>query len=214
MPTARRSPRPSPGCAPGTGACAALRTFAAADCRFAYRTSRFKQDPERFVVLSTTFQLTLGDLGAPVQYAELADALGIGIGERAPSADVREAVLGLRRGKAMVLDPADHDTWSTGSFFTNPILPASEVPDGAPSWGQPDGQVKTSAAWLIEHAGFTKGFGTDRVRVSSRHTLALTNRGGATTAELLELARTIRDGVQDRFGVTLVNEPVLVGCEL
>ncbi len=191
-----------------------LRTFAAADCRFAYRTSRFKQDPERFVVLSTTFQLTLGDLGAPVQYAELAHALGIGIGERAPSADVREAVLGLRRGKAMVLDPADHDTWSTGSFFTNPILPASEVPDGAPSWGQPDGQVKTSAAWLIEHAGFTKGFGTDRVRVSSRHTLALTNRGDATTAELLELARTIRDGVQERFGVTLVNEPVLVGCEL
>ena len=191
-----------------------LRTFAAADCRFAYRTSRFKQDPERFVVLSTTFQLTLGDLGAPVQYAELANALGIGIGERAPTADVREAVLGLRRGKAMVLDPADHDTWSTGSFFTNPILTASEVPDGAPSWGQPDGRVKTSAAWLIEHAGFTKGFGTDRVRVSSRHTLALTNRGDATTAELLELARTIRDGVQERFGVTLVNEPVLVGCEL
>ena len=109
-----------------------LRTFAAADCRFDYRTSRFKQDPERFVVLSTTFQLTLGDLGAPVQYAELAGALGIGIGERAPTADVREAVLGLRRGKAMVLDPADHDTWSTGSFFTNPIVPVAEVPAGAP----------------------------------------------------------------------------------
>jgi UDP-N-acetylmuramate dehydrogenase len=191
-----------------------IRTFAADDCRFAYRTSRFKQDPERFVVLSTTFQLALGDLGAPVQYAELADALGIGIGERAPTAEVREAVLGLRRGKAMVLDPADHDTWSTGSFFTNPILPAAEVPDGAPTWAQPDGRVKTSAAWLIEHAGFTKGYGTDRVRVSSRHTLALTNRGGATTAELLDLARTIRSGVRDRFGVTLENEPVLVGCEL
>jgi UDP-N-acetylmuramate dehydrogenase len=191
-----------------------IRTFAAADCRFAYRTSRFKQDPERFVVLSTTFQLTLGDLGAPVQYAELARALGIEIGERAPTSEVRQAVLGLRRGKAMVLDPDDHDTWSTGSFFTNPILPPAEVPDGAPTWSQPDGQVKTSAAWLIEHAGFSKGFGTDRVRVSSRHTLALTNRGDGTTAELLELARSIRDGVRERFGVTLETEPVLVGCEL
>ena len=191
-----------------------IRTFAAADCGFGYRTSRFKQEPDRFVVLSVTFQLRLGDLGAPVQYAELAHALGIGIGDRAPSADVREAVLGLRRGKAMVLDPADHDTWSTGSFFTNPVVPADEVPPGAPAWPQPDGLVKTSAAWLIEHAGFAKGYGNDRVRLSSRHTLALTNRGGATTADLLALARELRDGVEQRFSITLVNEPVLVGCEL
>jgi UDP-N-acetylmuramate dehydrogenase len=114
----------------------------------------------------------------------------------------------------MVLDPEDHDTWSTGSFFTNPVVPAAEVPDGAPAWPQSDGLVKTSAAWLIEHAGFAKGHGTERVRLSSRHTLALTNRGGATTSELLDLAREIRDGVRQRFGITLVNEPVLVGCEL
>jgi UDP-N-acetylmuramate dehydrogenase len=191
-----------------------VRTFAAADCGFGYRTSRFKQEPGRFVVLATTFQFTLGELGAPVRYAELAGALDVAIGERAPARDVREAVLSLRRRKGMVLDPEDHDTWSTGSFFTNPVVPAAEVPDGAPAWPQSDGLVKTSAAWLIEHAGFAKGHGTERVRLSSRHTLALTNRGGATTSELLDLAREIRDGVRQRFGITLVNEPVLVGCEL
>ena len=191
-----------------------VRTFAAADCSFGYRTSRFKQDPGRHVVLSVTFQLTLGDLGAPVQYAELARALDVGIGERAPARDVREAVLSLRRGKGMVLDPDDHDTWSTGSFFTNPVVPVDAVPDGAPTWSQPDGLVKTSAAWLIEHAGFAKGYGNDRVRLSSKHTLALTNRGEATTDDLLALARELRDGVEQRFGIVLVNEPVLVGCSL
>ena len=191
-----------------------VRTWTASECLFGYRTSRFKQDPTRFVVLSTTFQLTLGDLGTPVRYAELASALGVELGERAPASDVRAAVLELRGRKGMVLDATDHDTWSTGSFFTNPVISPDDVPEGAPAWPQPDGLVKTSAAWLIEHAGFTKGYGNDAVRVSSRHTLALTNRGGGTTAALLDLAREIRDGVRERFGVDLVNEPVLVGCEL
>ncbi len=191
-----------------------FRTFAAADCDFGYRTSRFKRDPGRFVVLSVTFQFGLGDLGAPVQYAELARTLGIETGDRAPAHEVRDAVLSLRRRKAMVLDAEDHDTWSTGSFFTNPVVPADVVPDSAPTWPQPDGLVKTSAAWLIEQAGFTKGYGTDRVRLSSRHTLAITNRGGGTTAELLDLARELQTGVEQRFGITLVNEPVLVGCRL
>ncbi len=191
-----------------------IRTFAADECSFGYRTSRFKKDPGRFVVLSTTFQFQLGDLGPPVRYAELANALGVAVGDRAPAHDVREAVLDLRRRKAMVLDPADHDTWSTGSFFTNPVVPADVVPEGAPTWPAPDGLVKTSAAWLIEQTGFTKGYGNDRVRLSSRHTLAITNRGGATTVELLALAREIQVGVQERFGITLVNEPVLVGCQL
>lgn len=129
-------------------------------------------------------------------------------------AEVRDAVLGLRAGKGMVLDPDDHDTWSAGSFFTNPVVLAGLVPDGAPAWPQPDGRVKTSAAWLIEHAGFAKGYGTDRVALSGKHTLALTNRGGGTAEELLALAREVRDGVEERFGIRLVNEPVLVGCEL
>jgi UDP-N-acetylmuramate dehydrogenase len=191
-----------------------VRTYAAADCGFGYRTSRFKQDPGRHVVLSATFQLTLGDLGAPVQYAELAAALGVEIGGRAPTREIRDAVLALRRGKGMVLDPDDHDTWSTGSFFTNPVVPAEAVPEGAPTWPQADGLVKTSAAWLIEHAGFAKGYGNDRMRLSSKHTLALTNRGDASTADLLALARELRDGVEQRFGIVLVNEPVLVGCAL
>ena len=191
-----------------------VRTFANADCGFGYRTSRFKADPGRHVVLSVTFQLRQGSLGGPVVYAELARTLGVEPGERATLADVRRAVLGLRTGKGMVLDPADHDTWSAGSFFTNPVVAADAVPDGAPAWPQPDGTVKTSAAWLIERSGFAKGHGNDRVALSGKHTLALTNRGGATTADLLDLAREVRDGVEARFGIRLVNEPVLVGCEL
>jgi UDP-N-acetylmuramate dehydrogenase len=191
-----------------------VRTFAAADCRFGYRTSRFKADPGRHVVLDVTFQLRQGELGAAVTYAELAGTLGVDLGERAPTAEVRRAVLELRRRKGMVLDPADHDTWSAGSFFTNPVVPPGDVPEGAPAWPQPDGTVKTSAAWLIERAGYGKGYGEGAARLSTKHTLALTNRGGATTAELLALAREIRDGVEQRFGIRLVNEPVLVGVEL
>ena len=127
---------------------------------------------------------------------------------------MREAVLELRRSKGMVLDPADHDTWSAGSFFTNPVVDAADVPEGAPAWPQPDGRVKTSAAWLIEQAGFRKGYGAGPVGLSTKHTLALTNRGGATTEQLLALAREVRDGVEAAHGIRLVNEPVLVGCEL
>ena len=193
----------------------AYRTFAAADCGFSYRDSRFK-GTDRWVVLEVTFQLALGDLSAPVQYAELARRIGVEQGGRAPLPAVREAVLALRGGKGMVLDPDDHDTWSAGSFFTNPVLPADLVPAGAPAWPQPDGLVKTSAAWLIEQAGFRKGHPGPggRVALSGKHTLALTNRGGASTADLLALAREVRDGVRERFGVELVNEPVLLGVVL
>ncbi|MGN6251804.1 MAG: UDP-N-acetylmuramate dehydrogenase [Marmoricola sp.] len=192
----------------------AQRTFAAADCGFGYRTSRFKEQPGRYVVLEVTFLLKQGTLGAPIGYAELARSLGVEVGGRAPLGEVRDAVLRLRRGKGMVLDAGDHDSWSAGSFFTNPVLTADAVPDGAPTWAQPDGRTKTSAAWLIEQAGFTRGYGSGPATVSGKHTLALTNRGGARTADLLSLAREIRAGVQDRFGITLEPEPVLVGCEL
>ncbi len=198
-----------------------VRSFAASECQFGYRSSRFKADPGRHVVLEVTFQFRQSSLATPVQYAELARALGVSEGQRAPAVDVRAAVLGLRRAKGMVLDPADHDTWSAGSFFTNPLLTAEQagaLPGDAPRWEQPDGAVKSSAAWLIEHAGFGKGWTSaeagERVSVSTKHTLALTNRGGATTEELLTLARALRDGVEARFGVRLVNEPVTVGCTL
>jgi UDP-N-acetylmuramate dehydrogenase len=192
-------------------------TYAAGDCGFGYRTSRFKREPGRHLILAVTFQFTRGDRSAPLAYAELARRLDAPIGRQLPSAEVRAAVLDLRRGKGMVLDPADHDTWSAGSFFTNPILAASEVerlPSDAPRWPAPDDRVKTSAAWLIERAGFGKGYGTGPVRLSTKHTLALTNRGSGTTADLLALARELRDGVAARFGITLENEPVLVGVDL
>jgi UDP-N-acetylmuramate dehydrogenase len=192
-------------------------TLAAADCGFGYRTSRFKRSPERYVVLEVEFQFKLGELSAPVKYAELARTLGVSQGERAPMPAVREAVLGLRRGKGMVLDADDHDTWSAGSFFTNPVLAAEaaeRLPAEAPRWAQPDGTVKTSAAWLIEHAGFTKGHGSGPAQLSGKHTLALTNRGHATTADLLALAREVRAGVREKYGLELVPEPVLIACTL
>jgi len=200
-----------------------VRTWSAEECGFAYRTSAFKRN-ERWVVLSVDFRLARSELSAPVRYAELARALGVAVGERAPLADVRQAVLRLRAGKGMVLDRADPDTNSVGSFFTNPVLDAAAYPSllarcgdlgEPPAWPGTDGLVKVSAAWLIERAGFGRGYpagGT--VGLSSKHTLALTNRGGGTTEALLALAREIRDGVHARFGVTLHPEPVLVGCEL
>ncbi len=200
-----------------------IRTFFAVECGFGYRTSRFKHPttpddrPGRYVVTAVTFQLRLGELSAPVRYPELARRLGVAVGERAPTAEVRAAVLALRTSKGMVLADDDPDTWSAGSFFTNPVLPADEaarLPEGAPRFPQRDGTVKTSAAWLIDAAGFGKGYGTGPARLSSKHSLALTNRGTATADDVLRLAREVRDGVRAAFGVTLVPEPVLVGCEL
>ncbi|MGW0774536.1 UDP-N-acetylmuramate dehydrogenase [Streptomyces sp. NPDC002835] len=202
--------------------------LANADCGFAYRHSRFKQDPDRYVVLRVRFELEdAGGLSAPVKYAETARVLGIEVGERVPVATARETVLRLRAGKGMVLDADDHDTWSAGSFFTNPILTAAEyetflarVRDrlgdavAPPAYPAGDGRTKTSAAWLIDKAGFHKGYGSGPARISTKHTLALTNRGRATTEDLLALAREVVAGVRDAFGVTLVNEPVTVGVSL
>lgn len=191
------------------------RTFTPADLDFGYRSSRFKAESERYVVLSVTFRLAVGEASAPIRYAELARALGVEVGERAPLAQVREAVLTLRASKGMVVDPYDADTWSAGSFFTNPFVMAA--PEGAPAYPQPDGRLKTSAAWLIDQAGFTKGYTSPAARgvsVSTKHTLALTNRGGAKTSALLALAAEIQRGVYDRFGIWLEPEPTLVGVSL
>jgi UDP-N-acetylmuramate dehydrogenase len=184
-------------------------------CGFGFRTSAFKHT-DRYVVLSVTFELHNSPAAPPVRYVELARRLGVEPGDSAPSQRVREVVLELRRSKGMVLDAADHDTWSVGSFFVNPFVAPELVPPGCPNW-EVDGQLKLSAAWLIENAGFVKGFGLDRglgrVALSTKHTLALTNRGGATTAELLELAAVIRDGVERRFGIRLRPEAHLVGVD-
>jgi len=199
-----------------------------AECAFSYRHSRFKGSPERFVVLRVRFELEdAAGLSAPVKYAETARALGVGPGDRVPVDAARETVLKLRSGKGMVLDAEDHDTWSAGSFFTNPILTHEEFAVfharvaerlGAgvtpPAYPAGDKHTKTSAAWLIDRSGFPKGYGAGPARISTKHTLALTNRGGATTEDLLALAREVVAGVQDAFGITLVNEPVTVGVSL
>jgi UDP-N-acetylmuramate dehydrogenase len=206
-----------------------VRTLASSDCRFTYRHSVFKAS-SRFVVLDVLFRLVPSELSQPVGYADLARQLGVDVGKRVPLADAREAVLRQRRNRGMVLDEDDHDTWSCGSFFTNPILsahrfaalesraatrlgPAASAP---PRFADPDGNVKTSAAWLIDKAGFEKGFALpgSGAALSTKHTLAITNRGDATAAEVAALARHLQAGVHDAFGVTLVNEPVFVGHEL
>jgi UDP-N-acetylmuramate dehydrogenase len=181
-------------------------------CGFGFRTSALKYT-HRYVVLAVTFALPVSDEAPPVRYAEVARRLGVEPGTVVPSARVRETVLELRRSKGMLLDSADHDTWSTGSFFINPFVAPDQVPDGCPHFVV-DGQMKLSAAWLIEHAGFGKGYGTEHAAVSTKHALALTNRGDATTAEVLALAREIRAGVEKAFGVRLRPETHLAGVEL
>ncbi|MQA08333.1 MAG: UDP-N-acetylmuramate dehydrogenase [Pseudonocardiaceae bacterium] len=204
-----------------------VRTVPATDLGLGYRTSMLK-GTDRAVVLRVRFELGRSGEAAPIQYAELARLLGVTAGSRVPAPRAREAVLELRRAKGMVLDPDDHDTWSAGSFFTNPIVPAHELPPvlerveriagpdaRMPRWPAREGE-KLSAAWLIEHAGFGKGHSGPggRVSLSTKHTLAVTNRGTASTEDLLALAREVRDGVGTAFGVELRPEPLLVGCVL
>jgi UDP-N-acetylmuramate dehydrogenase len=188
----------------------AERVLTPAECGFAYRDSRLKQHPGRYVVLDVTFALDESGGSRPVGYAELARRLGVDIGDVAPLGDVRDAVLDLRRGKSMVLDPADPNSRSAGSFFTNPVVPVERTVDGCPGWPAGDGLVKLSAAWLVEHAGFGKGTREGKVGTSSRHSLALTTEPGATAADLLAFADRITAAVETQFGVTLVREPTAV----
>ncbi|WP_372465970.1 UDP-N-acetylmuramate dehydrogenase [Nocardia spumae] len=203
-----------------------IRWAAPAELGFGYRTSVLKHS-DRAVVLAVEFAVNPDGASAPLRYGELARTLDAAEGETRPAAAVREAVLRLRAGKGMVLDAADHDTWSAGSFFTNPVVAhdrAARVLDTIradvgditiPTYPAEDG-VKFSAGWLIERAGFAKGFPgpESAVRLSTKHTLALTNRGAATAADLVGLARTVRAGVQQRFGIRLEPEPVTVGVDL
>ncbi len=197
-----------------------VRWVPAADLGFGYRHSVLKNSSAA-TVLEVEFGLATDGRSAPIRYAELAAVLGVPAGERTAPDRVRAAVLALRAAKGMVLDESDHDTWSVGSFFTNPVVDEdlfarlqAAVDGPVPHYPAPGG-VKLAAGWLVERAGFGKGFpGDGPCRLSTKHALALTNRGAATTADILALARTVRDGVRAAFGVTLVPEPVLVGCAL
>ncbi len=193
-------------------------------------TTDFTRASPRWIVLSVDLQLTKTGQTAPVRYTQLAKALNIELGDAAPLEHIRSTVLRLRGSKGMVLDAQDYDTWSTGSFFTNPIVPvtvADTLPATAPRFAHQDAEgsvesVKLSAAWLIDHAGYHKGFGLNeepgtvngRAALSTKHTLALTNRGNASTQDLVQIATLVRDGVVAKWGITLVPEPVLVGVQL
>ena len=195
----------------------------------AYRTSVLK-NTDRAVVLEVEFRLTPAGRSEPIRYAELAGRLGVEPGERADAATVRRTVLELRRGKGMVLDDDDNDTWSAGSFFTNPVIRDEVLPEvrnrvakklgDAPAGQMPafaaPGGTKLSAGWLIERAGFGKGYpsSSSPARLSTKHTLALTNRGAATADDVIALAREVRDGVREAFGVELHPEPVWIGCSI
>lgn len=194
-----------------------VRTFTNQECEFSYRNSYFKAHPGRYVVLDVQFQLRLGEMTTPITYSELASKLGIAVGAKAPTLQTRRTVLELRAAKGMILSKEDHDSWSAGSFFTNPIVSietAAALPIDAPRWPTSDGRVKTSAAWLIEQAGVNKGDSFGGARVSTKHVLALTNLGSATATDIAELAKSSRKAVYEKFGITLEAEVNLIGLSL
>ncbi|NBV12010.1 MAG: UDP-N-acetylmuramate dehydrogenase [Actinobacteria bacterium] len=195
----------------------AYKTFSNSECEFSYRSSVFKKNPGRYVIIDVTFQLRNGEMSLPIKYKELASYLGVELESRVLVSEVRKAVLALRAAKGMLLDAKDHDTWSAGSFFVNPVLSAeaaAKLPADAPRWVQEDGRVKTSAAWLMENAGFKKGQIHNGAGVSNKHVLALINNGSASAADIAELARKAKKMVQEKFGVELEPEVRFIGISL
>lgn len=195
----------------------AIKTFTNSECEFEYRNSIFKKNPGRYVIISVQFQLRIGQESTPITYLELAKKLGIDQGEKALVTDTRDAVIELRRSKGMVLDRNDRDSWSAGSFFTNPIVTtevAASLPVDAPRWPTSNGLVKVSAAWLIENSGNRKGDTSGGAKISSKHVLALTNAGNATAEDLCTLARQVQLSVRNTFAIELTPEVNLVGVTL
>jgi len=191
-----------------------IKTFMASECNFSYRSSIFKESAGRYVILDVTFQLRKGEQSLPIGYAELANELGVEIGARVEISKVREAVLKLRGAKGMLVGQGIN---SAGSFFMNPILKkdiADKLPSDAPKWLMPDGRVKTSAAWLMEHAGVSKGDRLAGAQISPKHVLALSNSGDATATDLIDLARSAQEKVKAKFGIELQSEVQLVGLSL
>jgi UDP-N-acetylmuramate dehydrogenase len=195
----------------------AIKTFTNSECAFEYRSSIFKKNPGRYIVLTVQFQIRIGEISAPITYAELATKLDIAVGDKASVIQTRSAVMELRGSKGMLLDPNDKDSWSAGSFFTNPIVSievAATLPEDAPRWPTSDGRIKISAAWLIQRSGIEKGYTHGGAQISSKHVLALTNSGGASSTEILELAREVQEAVMEKFAITLEAEVNIVGTTL
>ena len=193
-----------------------VKTFTNSQCEFSYRSSHFKEHPGRYVILDVAFQLRSGEMSDPITYVELSKKLGIEPGEKASVMQVRTAVLELRASKGMLISE-DPDSWSAGSFFTNPIISqqaADSLPNATPKWPLNDGRVKISAAWLIENSGMHKGDAIGGARISTKHVLALTNSGSATASDIAALAKKARDQVKEKFGITLIAEVNLIGVEI
>jgi UDP-N-acetylmuramate dehydrogenase len=188
-----------------------IRTFSAGEAEFGYRTSLFKRDKDRYLILSLTFQLKNGKLSLPIKYQELADYFAVKLGERVNALELRNAVLAIRKRKGMVLDSGDPDTCSAGSFFINPIVDSHMKPEGAAAWPVNEGKIKISAAWLIENAGITKGFSLGGAKISSKHVLALTNPGGASASDIEKLAQYCEEKVLEKFGIRLEREVKSIG---
>jgi UDP-N-acetylmuramate dehydrogenase len=192
----------------------AVKTFTASQCEFGYRSSIFKTEANRYVILDVTFQLRIGEASLPIGYVELAKELGVKIGARVAITEVRDAVLKLRSAKGMLIGEGIK---SAGSFFMNPVLEkgiAEKLPSDAPRWPMSDGRVKTSAAWLMEHAGVSKGDQLAGAQISPKHVLALSNAGDATAKDLIALAKSAQEKVRAKFGITLQTEVQLVGLSL
>jgi UDP-N-acetylmuramate dehydrogenase len=192
----------------------ALKTFTNEECQFSYRDSIFKKNPGRYVVIEVQFNLRRGEMTAPITYAELAAELGIEVGQKADVIKTREAVLNIRGRKGMLLNPNDKDTFSAGSFFTNPIVAENLIPEGAPRYPQGDGTFKTSAAWLIEQSGISKGQKLNGAAISGKHVLAITNADNAKAADIAALAMEVKDAVKMKFGIDLIPEVNFVGISL
>jgi UDP-N-acetylmuramate dehydrogenase len=193
-----------------------VKTFTNSQCEFSYRSSHFKEHPGRYVILDVAFQIRQGEMSDPITYVELSKKLGIEPGEKTSVTEVRSAVLELRASKGMLIGE-DPDSWSAGSFFTNPIISqqaADSLPNATPKWPLNDGRVKISAAWLIENSGIHKGDAVGGARISTKHVLALTNSGSATASDIAALAKKARDQVKEKFGITLIAEVNLIGVEI
>ena len=174
----------------------------------------FRSNPGRYVVIEVQFNLRRGEMSSPITYAELATELGIAVGEKADVIKTREAVLKIRGRKGMLLNDSDKDTFSAGSFFTNPIVAENLIPEGAPKYPQADGTLKTSAAWLIEQSGICKGQSFNGAAISGKHVLAITNADNAKASDIAALAMQVKDAVKLKFGIELVPEVNLVGLSL
>lgn len=177
------------------------------ELKFSYRFSILKNLTSRFIIENVTFRLKRDKNSKITNYPQVAESLGINPGESVSIKELRKTILEIRKSKGMILDSKDHDTFSVGSFFINPIMEKDKVPTNAPMYENESGKVKTSAAWLIEQAGFEKGFRLGGAMISTKHTLAIANSGNATAEDVIELSNLITSGVLQKFGIELTIEP-------